>query len=231
MSTFESMAAALDRPAGGRWAPVPRWAVASTLLVSVAVTACYLLVDLPFANWFQHLPDETRRPVKRSVKWITELGESGIYLAALLPTVAVLWGLNHRLWAAKLGLIAASIGAAGIAVNLMKVLFGRSRPGAYFEAGAWGFDPFSIGYDFNSFPSGHAAVVGAIAMALVFIAPRLWPLFAAYAVTIGFTRVLTESHYISDVIAGLFLGAIVAVAFRRLWWKIDLWRNRGDLVL
>jgi len=43
--------------------------------------------------------------------------------------------------------------------------------------------------------------------------------------------VLTESHYISDVIAGLFFGALVAAAFRRIWWNTNLWRKPGDLVL
>jgi membrane-associated phospholipid phosphatase len=210
---------------------VPKWLVWSTLIVVVSCSVSYGLLDLRVAEAFHGLDDATRKPVKLWANRITEAGKSSYYLYTLVPLVAVLWFTGARLWAAKIGLIAASIGAAGLAVNLLKMGFGRSRPAIWWEAGSWGFDPFKVGYDFSSFPSGHSSVVGALAMSLVFIQPRLWPLFALLGLVVGSTRVLTESHYISDVIAGLFFGALVAAALRRIWWNTNLWRKPRDLVL
>jgi undecaprenyl-diphosphatase len=63
-----------------------------------------------------------------------------------------------------------------------------------------------------SFPSDHATAVGAVAGGL-WVASRRWGIVAAVlAVLMAFTRVYVGTHYVSDVVAGLALGAVVAVA-------------------
>ena len=215
-----------------RWVlTVPRWFLWTTAATATAAAIAYTFLDLPAAQWFHGLDDATRDPVKRIANHATELGASKWYFYALPPTIVLLWALKCRVWAAKVGLLLASLAAAGLIVNVLKVVFGRARPDAFREIGAWGFDPFSVGYDYNSFPSGHSAVAGAVAMSLVFIAPRLWPLFALLGLIVGSTRVFTESHYIADVIAGLYVGAMTAVAFRRLWHRAKLWDDPRALLL
>lgn len=65
--------------------------------------------------------------------------------------------------------------------------------------------------DASSFPSLHAmrAAVLATILSAFFESALLTPLFALAAVAVGVSRVMTKRHDISDVLAGLVLGAIV----------------------
>ena len=63
-----------------------------------------------------------------------------------------------------------------------------------------------------SIPSDHATVSGAIAAGLLITGSRWGRPAAAAAVLMAFTRVYVGAHYLSDVLAGLALGAIVVVA-------------------
>jgi membrane-associated phospholipid phosphatase len=62
-----------------------------------------------------------------------------------------------------------------------------------------------------SFPSDHACVVGAVAAGLWFVDRRLATLATAAALLMAFARVYAGAHWILDVVAGLALGACVAV--------------------
>jgi undecaprenyl-diphosphatase len=69
-----------------------------------------------------------------------------------------------------------------------------------------------------SFPSGHAVAGAAIAIALVIVLVPAGPkrrnlemLAAAFAVIMGLSRVYLRAHWLSDVVAGVSLGAAVAI--------------------
>ncbi|HMC68305.1 MAG TPA: phosphatase PAP2 family protein [Mycobacteriales bacterium] len=61
------------------------------------------------------------------------------------------------------------------------------------------------------FPSDHATGAGAIAAGLLFLSWRLGLVTALVAVLIAFSRVYVGVHFPQDVLAGLALGAAVAV--------------------
>lgn len=61
------------------------------------------------------------------------------------------------------------------------------------------------------FPSDHATGSGAVAAALVFLGWRLGVISWLIALIIAFSRVYVGVHYPQDVLAGLALGAVVAV--------------------
>jgi undecaprenyl-diphosphatase len=67
-----------------------------------------------------------------------------------------------------------------------------------------------------SFPSSHAAMAAAGALALSVYAPAAWPLFATLAVLMAASRVHLAVHHVSDVVAGLAVGACVGAAFALL---------------
>mgnify|MGYP002623717488 CR=1 FL=1 len=110
-----------------------------------------------------------------------------------------------------------------IAVNLLKIFFGRYRPKTLGQ-GFYGFEPFSVGYEMNSFPSGHSAAIGAMLGVVLLRGPRLWPVWIVAALGWGSCRVFSHAHYIGDVLAGLYLGAgctflAYAILRRKAWWN------------
>ena len=62
-----------------------------------------------------------------------------------------------------------------------------------------------------SFPSDHTVMAGAVAAGLFLVSHRLGLVAASAAVVMAFTRVYVAAHYPWDVLAGLALGALVAV--------------------
>lgn len=71
-----------------------------------------------------------------------------------------------------------------------------------------------------SFPSNHAAIAAAAAVALLFVGRRLGTLAVAAACAMAAARVWVGVHYPHDVAAGLIVGSLVAFlamyALRRL---------------
>ncbi|CAL9534668.1 phosphatase PAP2 family protein [Streptomyces griseomycini] len=67
-----------------------------------------------------------------------------------------------------------------------------------------------------SFPSNHATIAGASALALVLVRRALVWLTAPLALLMAFSRVFVGVHYPHDVVVGLLLGAVVAFAAVRL---------------
>ncbi len=63
-----------------------------------------------------------------------------------------------------------------------------------------------------SFPSDHATMAGAAAVGLLLVAWRLGLFTALAALAMAGSRVYIAAHYPTDVLAGLALGALVALA-------------------
>jgi undecaprenyl-diphosphatase len=118
------------------------------------------------------------------------------------------------LWALK---AAAAIAGAGLAANVLKVIAGRARPRAL-DQGVWGFHFFELGYRFNSFPSGHAAIAAAVAASIWLARPAAWPLVALLWLALAGGRVLTGSHFVGDILAGGAVGVTVTVLVSRWAW-------------
>jgi len=68
-----------------------------------------------------------------------------------------------------------------------------------------------------SFPSGHSASAAAFATAVSLEFPIVAPVVGALAAGVAVSRISTGAHHASDVVAGLALGAGVAVAAARIW--------------
>lgn len=73
----------------------------------------------------------------------------------------------------------------------------------------------------DSFPSDHAALSSAVAIALWRGGERVWgPIALVMAVVIGVARIMVGVHYPSDIVGGLVVGLVCAVV--ALWFREPL---------
>jgi membrane-associated phospholipid phosphatase len=202
-------------------------AIGSALLM-VLMLFSYALIDRPVTLFCQDLGLGTIQVFQ----WITELGKSTGYLVAFFVLFVLFkYYLRRPIAANRTLFLFAAVALSGLTTDLIKPLVGRLRPKLLFEADLYGFDPFRIGYEYNSFPSGHATTVFALAAALSFFFPR-WrlPLFSLAAV-VGLSRIIVGAHYLSDVMAGAYVGvmtvfALVLFCRRSNWIHCRLDRNK-----
>ncbi|WP_052699976.1 phosphatase PAP2 family protein [Martelella endophytica] len=116
----------------------------------------------------------------------------------------------------------ATLALASSTVNVVKRLIGRARPELFDTVGDFHFRFGGWAYDYASFPSGHSTAAGATFAALGLLFPAFRPLFACLAIFFVFCRVAVGAHYPSDVSAGLFYGAWVAVVMACLFARYRL---------
>lgn len=129
-------------------------------------------------------------------------GDSWFWGAGL----ALAWVLSPGLWRWRAGVLLVSILVTAVLVLLIKFTVRRRRP-----EGEWGGIYRST--DPHSFPSGHAVRAVMLAVAAWGIGP--WPFalaLALWAPLVVLARVAMGVHYLSDVVAGAGLGAVVGLA-------------------
>jgi membrane-associated phospholipid phosphatase len=132
-----------------------------------------------------------------------------------LRAVVSLYLLVRRRFLAFSAFVLTWVGSE-VLLNWLKAFFHRGRPPAPLVD--------TVGY---SFPSGHAVAGAALAVALVLVAfppgprRRKWELLAvAFAFLMAFSRVYLSAHWFSDVVAGVLLGAGVALGSAALVTEI-----------
>src|SRR6476660_544273 len=116
--------------------------------------------------------------------------------------------------------------AAEIALTQAKAYFDRTRP------------PFPlVPISGASFPSGHAVATASIAVALVLALQHAGPqrrkwevLAAAAAFVMALSRVYLNAHWFSDTVAGVLLGAGIALGATALISEILHLAGRGSEV-
>jgi len=147
-----------------------------------------------------------REPVESAMRTLGVAGE----WAAIWVTIGLAGAASdprrRRRWLAATG-----VGPAAIGVNYaVKVVVGRDRP--LIEE----HPPLARAPSKLSFPSAHATSSVAAATALGRVAPEWRGLVYSLAAAICLTRPYLGMHYPSDVIAGVFLGALLGRAIPRL---------------
>ena len=143
----------------------------------------------------------------------------GVFLAQYLPYLLIIAFIVllflEKNWRRRLYhffLVSLSVLLArGLAVEVIRFFYQKQRP--YI---ALAFKPL-IDLDFSyAFPSGHAAVFFALAMAVWFFSRRWSYYFFAGAVFISLARVYVGVHWPLDVLGGAAVGILSAFII----WKI-----------
>ncbi|WP_125132744.1 phosphatase PAP2 family protein [Microbacterium sp. 10M-3C3] len=161
--------------------------------------------DTPFtvdAWWDAVLAGSSREPVL--IAFATFMNAAGgtwigVYVVPLGGALALV--IARKPWPAAYFLTASVVSAGG--VQALKHLFGRARP-----------EDILVRADFGSFPSGHTANAGTIAVVAVLLFPRVWVLVVgiAWTVLMAFSRTVLHAHWLSDTAGGALIGAGTAFA-------------------
>ncbi len=107
----------------------------------------------------------------------------------------------------------------------LKYVFARTYPKygspSLIHDGAYSFNFFRPGRDYLSFPSGHAAALCCVLSVLWILYPRFRALYALTAIGFSVVLVATNYHFLSDVIAGGFIGASCGVLTVFTWRRLS----------
>ncbi|HTZ39473.1 MAG TPA: phosphatase PAP2 family protein [Syntrophales bacterium] len=194
---------------------------AAVILFSIAG---YYWIDLPVAVFCKGMDPW----VSNVFDWISTWGESTWYLVAAFGLFLYFRKFEPRpLHANRALFVFASVAVSGLVTLLVKAIFGRFRPILYFTEGLYGFNFFHPSEDMNSFPSGHAATALSLAFALSRLFPKYRiPLFFI-GLTIALSRMVTTAHFLSDTVAGAWIGVATVCLLHRALVQRDKAQSCG----
>jgi membrane-associated phospholipid phosphatase len=180
------------------------------------------LIELPPSNLDIAVADtcaEAATPsLERSLTVLTWLADEKLLLAgAALAWACIRAASDDRQLKRDADQMLCSLAIAGALPHLFKWVVARERPDRTLIHGDRHGIPKS-GNAWDSFPSGHAVHVGALAHAAnrltpEQVAPLVWPV----AVALAGTRIVLLAHYLSDVLAGLAFGVMIDTFVGRLF--------------
>lgn len=186
------------------------WGLSCVALLVIVIS--YFTADLPVAQFFHA---QSQR-IRDTFEWVTKAGVSTYYLLiSFCLFVYFRWIGGKRLFADRALLFFSAVALSGIVTNIIKFLVGRLRPKMFFEKGLYGFEPFHIGYEFNSLPSGHATTVFAIATTCSIFWPKYRIPLYLFAGIVSLSRLVLNAHYLGDVLAGACVGTLTVIVMKR----------------
>jgi len=140
-------------------------------------------------------------------KWTVLASRGGDgWLWSAIGLILLLFGGPRRFDALAAGFV--SVGVSQLTFFVLKRIIGRERPCAT-EPHCWSL---LLPSDRFSFPSGHSITAFAIALSLGFYYPALLVGLLFCAASVAASRVILGLHYLSDVVAGLLIGALIGMA-------------------
>jgi membrane-associated phospholipid phosphatase len=200
-----------------------RLVLASGIAAAVACVLLVAFVDRPSALWFEA---HRNAPVIGAIKIFTDIG-LGVWWYGLAILGWLGWRFAaflaaygdvraRRLRRARgFGFMLAALVATTLSNWVLKAVIGRPRPRHLFRQDAFAPHPFGWDLFSNSFPSGHAQTIATAMAALWILYPRWGWAFATLGGLVALSRVVVTSHYPADIVAGAWLGVVVALVVRR----------------
>jgi membrane-associated phospholipid phosphatase len=202
------------------------------VLVALAVVISYFWLDRPIALFVHNqLPRNSRVLLEP----ITYIPNPLIWVATITFLALGIQGLAGRplskLQAAIL-LCSVSLVMAETIKSELKFVFGRTWPEtwhqnnpSFIHDGIYGFNLFHGGDAYQSFPSGHITAICAAASVLWIYYPRLRPIYLIVTLATLVSLVGTNFHFLSDTIAGIFVGASTGLMATMLFARRAFYRS------
>jgi membrane-associated phospholipid phosphatase len=197
------------------------WSV-SLFLTAALVWVCFRWFDKPIALWIYDVFGGRRIP--------TELADRTLSLPLISAIAFVACGLvaimgrTFSKFEAAIAMGTISTLATIVIKDQLKFAFGRTWPDSwgpgivsFVRDNVYGFHFFHSGKSFESFPSGHAAVAAAVLSVAWILFPNIRVICAIGVIAVDIGLVALNLHFLSDVVAGSFLGASAGLFTVALW--------------
>jgi membrane-associated phospholipid phosphatase len=185
--------------------------IAGVIVTAAVVLVSVQWVDRPIAIWIFDLFGGRRIP--------THLADRIVQIPVVTAIVFVICGMiaimGRRFSKVEAAIAMGAISALATTVikDQLKFAFGRTWPDTWgpgivslVRDNVYGFHFFQSGKSFESFPSGHAAVAAALLSVVWILYPKLRRICAISMVAVDIGLVALNLHFVSDVVAGSFIG-------------------------
>ncbi len=142
---------------------------------------------------------ENPGPLRSLAVFLAHSGDSWFWLIGL----ALVWWVGNEAWKERAIVLGLGIIITATLVMGIKFTVRRQRP-----TGEWG--EIYRKTDPHSFPSGHAARAGMLALLGVGLGPGWFAVtLLVWAPLVAFARVMMGVHYVFDILAGMLFGLLI----------------------
>lgn len=193
-------------------------------------TGLWIVAETAGKSWFA--PDTCRwcdppgfDASARSLRWSTPVaaevaGAGTAFVAAPAAAFGLTWlaaahddravdQWTNVLWVVQ------GVSTTMVLTNVVKWSVGRERPAVHFRAPDWG--NFAVAERNLSFFSGHSSLAFSLAVSSGTVAslrgyswaPVVWAVGLPIAAFTAYSRVAADAHYLSDVVVGSLMGALI----------------------
>lgn len=185
------------------------------IICCILVLFFYWWLDKPIVYW----EAEHHTQSYLILKWLTHIPEMFIALTILLaPIMAIRF--CYQKWSRRDHLVFATMIALALAYFIrgpLKFVFARTWPDTWvcnnlslLQNNVYGFHWFHSGVTYQAFPSGHETATVAVMAMLWIVYPRWRWLAVLISLLVAIGLAGMYYHFISDIIAGGFLGGLTA---------------------
>ena len=189
------------------------WSV-SLVACAAIVAFAFLRMDVPTALYFWNV-DHLRSPLNMAFGSSLILSAES---AVILFTVLARLVRGHISVFGETLAIACLVSMCAYVVNdhVLKVFFGVPNPANVVHGAGHSFN-FWMGSDNGSFPSGHMVLAGAFAGVFMRLYKASIWLFSALLLIAAGLLLVGDWHFLSDIIAGAFLGTSAGILAGEGW--------------
>lgn len=192
--------------------PLFQW-LAALILTSAAVSISFLWLDRPISLLVHQNIAHPHRAIFES---LTNIPNPLIPLAIIVFVLLGLRALMRQVlsnFQAAAFVTSVSLIFAEAIKDQLKFIFGRTWPetwiknnASFIHDGVYGFNFLHGGSEYQSFPSGHMATTCAVLSVFWLWYPKFRGLYAVAGFAVAAGLVGANYHFLSDVIAGAFVG-------------------------
>jgi membrane-associated phospholipid phosphatase len=196
-----------------------------TVVCVAGVLISYAFIDRPLSTFLHPFLDDRRFLVLVARQMAPFVSLVAVVVGVLGVAYLAGWQPNANVRATIRVVLIAAIATcvAQYAKDELKLMVGRTWPETIFWHNlSWNangvslFRPFFGGLGYEAFPSGHTALAMAAASVFACAFPRQRILWMTPVALLAFGLVVTDVHWLSDVIAGAYVGGVCGFGIARL---------------